>query len=155
MVPLQHIHPMLVHFPIVLIMVLAVFDVIATVRGLTVSGRTISGSVSTSIAVAAAVFSVLAYIFGGIALTIAESGGFHSNVAEIHEQLGETVAISFSVYAVLRIVLWMRDYRTSGAMTVILPAIAVIGSVLVGATAYFGGQLVYDLGVNVAKVAMN
>ncbi|MGB8315307.1 MAG: DUF2231 domain-containing protein [Aestuariivirga sp.] len=155
MIPVQHIHPMLVHFPIVIIFALAAFDMLATMRGQSVTGRTTAGNISTSLAAFAAVFAGATYFFGGLALDVAESTGFHSNVAEIHEGLGEMVAIATSVYAVLRVGLWLRDVRISSMASFVFPATAVAGSVLVAVTAYYGGQLVYDLGVNVAKVAMN
>lgn len=155
MVPVQHIHPMLVHFPIVLILFLAAFDVVATFRGHTVTGRTVAGNISTGLAVLTGLFAIATYVFGGMALTFAEAGGFHSDVAEIHEKLGEVVAIVTSIYALLRAGLWIKDYRIKGIASFAFPIIGLAGSVLVAATAYFGGQLVYELGVNVAKVAMN
>ena len=155
MIPVQHIHPMLVHFPIVIIFALAAFDMLATMRGHSVTGRTTAGNISTSLAVFAAIFAVATFFFGGLALDVAESSGFHSSVAEIHEGLGEMVAIATTIYAALRAGLWLRDVRISSMASFVFPATAVAGSVLVAVTAYYGGQLVYDLGVNVAKVAMN
>ncbi len=155
MIPVQHIHPMLVHFPIVLVFMLAAFDVIASLRGKIVSGRTIAGNYSTGLAVATALFAVASYVFGGMALTIAESGGFHSDVAETHESLGEMVAILTSVYAVIRAGLWFKDYRISGVRSIVFPVAALGFCGLVATTAFFGGQLVYELGVNVARIAMN
>jgi uncharacterized membrane protein len=155
MIPVQHIHPMLVHFPIVLILFLTAFDVVATLRGRSVTGRTVAGNISTSFAVLTGLFAIVTYIFGGMALTIAESGGFHSDVAEIHESLGEMVAIVTGVYALLRAGLWIKDVRIGGAASYVFPVAGLAGSALVAATAFYGGQLVYDLGVNVAKVAIN
>jgi uncharacterized membrane protein len=153
MIPVQHIHPMLVHFPIVFVFVLAAFDLVATVRGASVTGRTTSGNISTGLVVASAVFAVLTYFFGGMALDYAEAGGFSSDVAEIHEGLGEAVAIGFSIWALVRAGLWYRDTRLSGAASITMPLVAIAGAGLVTATAYYGGQLVYELGVNVARVA--
>jgi uncharacterized membrane protein len=155
MIPVQHIHPMLVHFPIVLVFILAAFDVLASLRGNTVSGRTTAGNISTALAFGTAIFAVATYIFGGIALSHAEASGFHSDVAETHESLGEMVAIVTSVYAAIRAILWFKDYRISGVAAFAFPLVAVGCSALVAATAFYGGQLVYELGVNVAKVAMN
>lgn len=153
MIPVQHIHPMLVHFPIVIIFALAAFDLIATMRGHSVTGRTTAGNISTSLAVFAAIFAIATYFFGGLALDLAESTGFHSDIAEIHEGLGEMVAVATSIYAALRAGLWLRDIRIANFASFVFPAAAVAGSVLVTVTAYYGGELVYDLGVNVAKVA--
>jgi uncharacterized membrane protein len=155
MIPIQHIHPMIVHFPIVLIILLAAVDTFASFSGKSVTGRTVAGNLSVSLSLLVGVFAIAAYIFGGMALTIAESGGFHSDVAERHESLGELVAIVTSVYAVLRSGLWLKDVRLSGPWSFFMPVAGIAGCALVAATAYFGGQLVYELGVNVAKVAVN
>jgi uncharacterized membrane protein len=88
-------------------------------------------------------------------LNVAESGGFHSDVAEMHESLGEAVAIVTSIYAAFRAAMWLKDIRLKGPLSFALPIMGIAGCVLVAATAYFGGQLVYELGVNVAKIASN
>jgi uncharacterized membrane protein len=155
MIPIQHIHPMLVHFPIVLIFLLATVDVAAMLLRKTVTGRTATGNVSTALAVLMGIFSVLAYLYGGMALTVAEAGGFHSGIAETHESLGEIVAIAASLYALVRAVLWWRDTKITGAASILAPLVAVAGLVLISTTAYYGGQLVYDLGVNVQKLSSN
>lgn len=153
MPPIQHIHPMLVHFPIVLIMLLAAFDIVATMFGQTVTGRTTIGTLSTLLAVSVAVFSALTFQFGDLALSFAESHGFSSDVAEIHESLGESVMWASAIYALIRVVLWWRDIQFTGGLRLMFPAAAIAASVLVTVTAYYGGQLVYDLGVNVASIA--
>lgn len=150
MIALQHIHPVLVHFPIVFVILLAAFDLVATARGATVSGRTTAGSISTGLAVLAGASAVATYIFGGIALDIAEAGGFSSDVAEMHEGLGGIVAVVLGLWAVIRGVMWLRALRLHRPVAYLLPAVAIAAAVLVIVTAYFGGELVYQLGVNVA-----
>lgn len=153
MIPVQHIHPMLVHFPIVLVFVLAAFDLIATARGASVTGRSIAGNISTAVAVGSAIFAVATWYFGGLALDHAEAGGFSSDVAEIHESLGMTVAGALSVWAAIRTFMWWRDMRASGVVKFAMPVVALAGAGLVTVTAYYGGLLVYELGVNVTKAA--
>ena len=153
MIPVQHIHPVLVHFPIVFMLTLAVFDVVAMARGADVTRRTAAGNVSTGLAVLAGVFAVVTFVFGGMALDIAESGGFHSDIAEIHEALGGTVAAVFAIWGVMRAFVWWRKFPVRGFLGILVPAAEIVGSVIVIATAYYGGQLVYDLGVNVAHIA--
>ncbi len=155
MIPIQHIHPMLVHFPIVIVLLLAGFDTIAVLSGKNILGRTTIGNISLTLAVLAAISAVAAYVFGGMALSVAESTGFHSDVAEIHETLGSSVAITTGIYAILRVFLWWRKTRVSGLLCFAFPVVAISCSALVATTAYFGGQLVYELGVNVAKIALN
>ena len=71
MIPVQHIHPMLVHFPIVFFLTLALFDVVAMGRGATVTGRSVAGAVSLALAAAAPVSAIATYLFGGLALGVA------------------------------------------------------------------------------------
>lgn len=151
MLSLEHIHPMLVHFPIVFFLTLAVVDTIATLRGAPVTGRTGLGHASTGLAVLAALFAIASFLFGDMALEFAESKGFASEVAELHEHLGMASAAAFTVWAVVRLVAWWRNasWRGGGAFGLVLVELA--GAVLVMTTAYYGGQLVYDLGVNVKQ----
>lgn len=153
MLTVQHIHPMLVHFPIVLFLLLAAVDTIATLRAVPVTGRTAAGNVSTGLALLAGVFAIVTYVFGDMALEFAEAGGFHSDVAEIHEGLGEATAAAFAIWAVIRVVAWWRNVKVQGAPAALLSVVELAGAALVIATAFYGGNLVYDLGVNVAVAA--
>jgi uncharacterized membrane protein len=153
MIPPQHIHPLIVHFPIVLIVLLAALDWIASLRGVSVTGRTPAGNASVAFAVLAGFAALTAFYFGGVALNIAEAGGFHSDVAEIHESLGEMTAIILGGWAIVRAFLWFRDIRISSPIAFSVPVLELAGLALVTVTAYYGGQLVYDLGVNVTMAA--
>ncbi len=153
MISLQQIHPILVHFPIVFFLTLAVFDITAAWRGSAITGRSAVANVSTALALLAGGFAVLTYFFGDMALEIAEGSGFSSPIGEIHEALGTTTAMSLAVWAGIRCFLWWRDIRVGTAFARTIQAIELAGTGLVLATAYYGGQLVYDLGVNVAHAA--
>jgi uncharacterized membrane protein len=150
---IQLIHPILVHFPIVLFLLLAGIDFVATIRGVSVTAKTAFGNVSTSIAALAGVFALATYYFGGLALTHAEDGGFSSPIAETHEQLGEITAMAFAVWALARLIMWFADRPMPPLIKSAIPLVEIAGAVLVVLTAYYGGQLVYDLGVNVARPA--
>ena len=153
MVPIQHIHPILVHFPIVLIYTLAAIDLVALAGGSAVTRRSGAGTISTFVALAAGVFSLGTWFFGGLALDHAEAAGFSSDIAEIHESLGGITAIAFLIWGLVRLALWIRN-REFRAVTIAIPLIEIAGTMLVTATAYYGGLLVYELGVNVAKAAI-
>lgn len=153
MIAIQHVHPILVHFPIVFFLSLAAIDAIAAARGYVVTGRGTIGNLSSGLAVLAGGFAIITYFFGGMALDFAESGGFHSDVAEIHEGLGEFTAIAFAIWAAIRVFMWWRDLRLGRAVSAAVSLVEIAGAGLVIATAYYGGQLVYDLGVNVAHAA--
>ncbi len=147
MLSVQHVHPMLVHFPIVLVLLLALLDVGATLRGVPVTGRSPAGNASTGLAVLLGIFAVVAYMFGDMALEFAEEGGFSSEVAEVHEHLGMAAAAAFAVWAIIRAVTWWRNARLPGAL---VSVVELVGAALVMVTAFYGGQLVFNLGVNVA-----
>lgn len=153
MLSIQHVHPMLVHFPIVFALMLALLDSIATLRGIPVTGRTGTGNASTGLALLMGVFAIATYVFGDMALEFAEGGGFHNDLAEIHEGLGEATAAAFAIWAVIRAVAWWRNAKLKGAPAALLSVVELGGAGLVLATAYYGGNLVYGLGVNVAVAA--
>lgn len=150
MFPVQHIHPIFVHFPIVLIFTVTLIDIIGLSQRQDMTVRTGVGTISTGLAVAAGLFAVVTWYLGGLALDVAESGGFSSPVAETHEGLGGVTALAFFIWGIVRLGLWIRN-RGIGSIAVAVPLIELAGSVLVTVTAYYGGILVYDLGVNVAK----
>jgi uncharacterized membrane protein len=150
-IPIQHIHPMIVHFPIALILSVAAVELIGVALGRDVTGRSPLGSLSTSMIVIAALAAATAYYFGDVALTFAESNGFESEVAEVHESLGKLVAISVFVWAIVRVALWWMNVHLSRPLAFVIPAVSIVGAGLVTWTAYYGGQLVFDLGVNVAR----
>lgn len=153
MLTIAHIHPMLVHFPIVFFLSLAILDTVATLRGVPVTGRGGIGNVSTGLALLAGLFAIVTYIFGDMALEFAEASGFHNDVAEIHETLGEATATAFALWAIVRVVAWWRNAKLRGGSAILLSLVELAGAGVVMATAYFGGQLVYDLGVNVAQAS--
>jgi uncharacterized membrane protein len=144
---------MIVHFPIVLVLLVAAFELIATVLGRNVTGRTASGNFSVALLGLAALSAIVAYYLGDIALSYAEAHGFESDIAEIHETLGKYVAISVSIWAAIRAVLWWRNIKIERPLAYLVPAVSIVGAGLIAWTAYYGGQLVFDLGVNVTKAA--
>ncbi|MEO8669326.1 MAG: DUF2231 domain-containing protein [Bauldia sp.] len=151
MIPTEHIHPMLVHFPIVFFLCLTAIDLVALIRGKSVTGRTALGNLSSGLAVVAGISAIVTWFFGGLALDLAEAGGFRSDVAETHEGLGTATAAVFVLWAIVRAILWWRNTRGGRAMLSGVAVVEILGVFLVSLTAYFGGELVYGLGVNVSR----
>jgi uncharacterized membrane protein len=149
MVQIQHFHPMIVHFPIVFFLTLAAFDLVALILGRSFTGRSAVANVSAGLAVLAGLSAAVAWYFGTVALDFAESGGFHSDVAETHEGLGELTALAFVIWALTRIIVWWRARPLPRAAEGVAVVIEILGALLIIWTAYYGGQLVYSLGVNV------
>lgn len=150
MISLEHVHPMLVHFPIVFVVTLAGLDLVGALRGKAITGRAEWGGASAGLALLAGGSAIATYVFGDLALDVAETGGWHSEVAEMHEALGTASATILVAWAVLRGVLWLRDRSLTGWARAAIPAVEIAATAVVVATAYFGGELVYSLGVSVA-----
>jgi len=153
MLSIQEIHPILVHFPIVFFLTLGAFDVIALVRGVKIFGRSCASSISTGLAALAGVSAIFVSFFGDMAADVAVRSGVPEARLETHETLGTTTAIFVGIWALVRILLWWRDQALSSRGRTAAVGIEVAGALLVITTAYFGGQLVYDFGVNVAHLA--
>jgi uncharacterized membrane protein len=153
MISLEHVHPMLVHFPIVFVLMAAFIDLLVLVRGGDLTARQALPRLSLGLLVAAALSAVVTAIFGDIALDTAVSRGIPDATLETHEGLGWTTLAVVGVYALLRLAAWLRQVPLRGgrgAVGLVLSA-GCAGLVLV--TAYFGGELVHVLGVNVAALA--
>jgi len=153
MIPLEHLHPMILHFPIVLIILLFISDAVALWRGVPLSGRGTYAVVSAAIAVLAGVSAAVTAMLGDVAAEIAVSRGVAASLIEPHEDLGSTTAIVLGAWAALRAFLWWRGVDLSGKRVLGVVSTDVAICALVFATAYLGGQLVYDHGVNVVTAA--
>ncbi len=150
---LEQFHPMILHFPIVLIMVLAAMDLIAVFRGIPLGGRETYASITTALAVATGAAAVVTAMFGDMALEIAQTRGFPLALFETHEELGWNAAIVFGVWALVRAALWWRQVPLEGGRKWGVGAVDVALVLFVTSVAYFGGQLVYEHGVNVLASA--
>jgi uncharacterized membrane protein len=152
MISIAHIHPMLVHFPIVLLITAVALDII----GLSIKKDLASRECLPLIALSALLLGTLsagiAAIFGDIALDKALSLGFPSGPLETHETLALITIAVFSIHCLLRLLALWRRYplRDFSGWIAVLPGLVGVGLLI--ATAYYGGELVYRFGVNVATV---
>lgn len=154
--PLEHIHPIIVHFPIVFVVTLFALDLFAALRGRAATGKGDAFTTTSTVnAVGAGAFALLAMAVGDVAAEIAEGKGLSATVAqflETHEALGSATAILIAVWAFIRGWFWYKDRRVSGAGAWALVGVDAAILALVVATAWFGGNLVYEYGVNVAAL---
>lgn len=149
MIDLAHIHPMLVHFPLALVPVVFGLQTLALIRRQGVLDRGCLQATAVGLLAFAAVAAIVAAIFGDQALDIAVAKGFSGWPLHVHAILGQITATVVSVLAVIEIWLYLRA-RPAGkrlGWAVWFAGLAVV--VLLIVTAWFGGHLVYDLGVNV------
>jgi len=152
MIDITHIHPMLVHFPIVFLLLAATALTLLQFRGDNLAGRDCLARVGSVALLAGTAFALLAAFFGDIALDAAVVKGFPEAALELHE---EFAVVTITVFAVLSLVMlyviWKKVVMTGTKGMLFLAAI-VAGLGLLIVTAYLGGHLVYDLGVNVHGV---
>ncbi|MCF6322146.1 MAG: DUF2231 domain-containing protein [Rhizobiaceae bacterium] len=149
MLSLEQIHPLLIHFPIVFFLSLFVLDLYAAIRNIPLAGRGGVANLSAGLAFLAGTGATIAAIFGDIALDIAKEGGVAEAVTETHETLGGITASAFAVWGLIRAYLWYRQSVLGKRGTGAIVFVELILAALIIVTAYYGGQLVYEFGVNV------
>jgi uncharacterized membrane protein len=78
--------------------------------------------------------------------------GFSAGPIETHETLALITIGVFSLYCLLRLLAVWRRYSLSGLAGWLSALLGILGVALLITTAYYGGELVYHYGVNVAPV---
>lgn len=152
MIDIAHIHPMLVHFPLALMPVALAAQLLAALRGKGLFGHSCLPTTGVMLTIIAAAGAIAAAVFGDMALDQAVASGVPLASLETHETLGQLTAVLLSVLAVAE--LWF--YRKGSDSKVINRGIWIAGFAVLTillTTAWFGGQLVYEQGVNVTLPA--
>ena len=135
-----HLHPMLVHFPIALLLTALAFEIL----GLLLKKKMWQDA------------AVLLYGAAALALPLVVRTGLnelhehnlHHPVAELHEELG--LATMWTVLASLP-ALWAIHIKRRPWFAAVFVVLLLTASILVGLTAYNGGRLVYEYGVGVSQ----
>ena len=153
MLPLEQLHPIAVHFPIVFMLSLAALDIVAVARGVPLDGRGAYANLSAGIAVALGLSALLAFSLGDAALEIAVSRNVDPAILETHQDLGTFAAFAIAIWGAIRAFAWWRGIDISGNRRYMVLAIEIVLVFLILTVAYFGGQLVYEFGVNVMPSA--
>jgi len=150
MISITEIHPMLVHFPIVLWLCAETIAVVILLRGGDLSLREPWPKVAFVSLLVGTAFAGLAAFFGDIALDHAVAAGFNAAPLELHETVAVITLSIFGLHALLRWLAFRRGVQLSGKRGWLFEVPGLVGVVGLFATAYLGGHLVYDLGINVA-----
>ncbi len=145
---IAHIHPMLVHFPLALFPVVLGIQFVVLIRGQTLFDRGCPQSSAMGLLVLAAVAAVAAATFGDMALDKAVASGVKLSLLESHEELGQASATLLVLMALAGAWLFKVQAPSMKVSWSFWLAGAAIFVVLI-ITAWHGGHLVYDLGVNV------
>ena len=152
MISLEHIHPILVHFPIVLFLLAVLINFLVLVRKDDLAATSCLSTTGFYTLLLAAVAAIAAAVFGDIALDKAVELGFDKASLEEHEELGlATLWIMLGLASWQLLARW-RHMHLSGIRGWLFFAVALAGSGVLLTAAYHGGKLVYGLGVNVSPV---
>jgi uncharacterized membrane protein len=155
MIPITEIHPMLVHFPIVLWIGAEAIAVLILLQGGDVGARRHGSLTAFYAMLAGTAFAALAALFGDIALDHAAAAGFPLPPMETHETFALITLSIFGLHSILRfLAIWYR-YPLTGIRGWISELPGLTGIVFLLYTAYLGGNLVYHLGVNVVAAAVH
>ena len=152
MIDMVHIHPMLVHFPIVLVLIAIATQLLTLIRGGDLTERACLPSIGLGGLILGAAGALAAAVFGDIALDHALDLGFPKGPLEIHQALGLTTTWLFVALALLNGLAWWRRISLKTARGWSVALVGVVGCVILLLTAYHGGNLVYKIGVNVDAV---
>ena len=152
MIPIYQIHPMIVHFPIVLFVLVFLLSVSVVARGGNLAERATLPTTTLTLLWLGVLLAMTAAVFGGIAAGHASSVGFSDEPIGVHAGYARMTVLTFIVLAIALSVFRWRNISMAGARGWIFTLFVLAGVGLIVTTAYFGGHLVYDLGVNVNGV---
>jgi len=152
-IPIEQFHPLIVHFPIVFLLSLAALDSFALFRNIPLDGRAGFANLSAGLAALAGLAAGIASIFGDAALDVAVAKGVAESRLETHETLGTITALALVLWGLVRAFIWWRRLPIGKGRAWGVVVVELAFSALIITTAYYGGQLVYDFGVNVAPAA--
>jgi uncharacterized membrane protein len=141
---MDNIHPLLVHFPIALLSLFFMLDLLGSV-----ANKSNWRDAASWFLYGGAVFSALTVAAGlNAAGTVAHGGDVHE-IMENHEHLGIFVFLLASVLAVWR---WLAKQQITGPANTLQLLCSFILAVLLIFTADLGGLMVYNYGVAVAPM---
>ena len=136
---MESFHPLVVHFPIALLLTALLLDALALAMKRPALHRVALWNLSVGTLGAA-----IAVLTGLQAEDVAKHSFEIWRILELHERLGITTLILGVMTASWR--LWKRDRLTPRARALTMAAMTVMAST-VGFGAYLGGRMVYEFGV--------
>lgn len=139
-----NLHPLIVHFPIVLVLLAALVDVAALVRASKGPGR-----LGSALYVLGGASAVVTSVTGWVAGATVHVPGMAHGLLDDHRWWGLVTTAFFVSFAVIRVGIGaLRRPRTLGQRLLLL-TLTLILVVLVQQTAERGARLVYEQGVGV------
>lgn len=137
MISTTHLHPMLVHFPIALV----VFGFIAEIAALYFKKEVCLSKAGFYLLIIGTLSALVAWLTGNF--FTAEMSGAAGEIKETHELFALITLGALLVTSVLRIVLQAKKNENTGFKWVAL-ALYGVAAISVSITGFFGGTLVYN-----------
>ncbi len=143
-----NIHPLIVHFPIALLVVAVLLDVLQWIRPL--RGRL--DRAALLLYFLGVIGATAAFWSGRVAADTVRVGVEAQTVLSDHDDRALITLIFFGAFFVVRLVLHLIRLDRKGILRAVVPLTGIVGIVLLWQTADLGGKLVYQYGVGVAAV---
>ena len=142
-----NIHPMVVHFPIALLVTAALLDIAALIF----RSRVNLARLTTFLFVAGAICMLGVWFSGRSAADSLMVSGDANTILTDHADWATFAVWYFGIYGLLRLVLWRLHFRLG--LWIPLMVLGIGGIVLIAQTSHLGARMVFEQGVGVAKVA--
>jgi uncharacterized membrane protein len=143
-----NLHPLVIHFPIVLVITAAAIDLFDVVF----DRPSWLGSAATFLYVAGALASVVGYQTGVQAGASVLMPGMAYPVLTAHRQWALATMVFFLVFGAVRLAVRRMPAGRTRAARALMLAVGVVGVVLLQQTAERGARLVYEFGTGVIAV---
>ncbi len=144
MVPIEHIHPMIAHFPIALLITSVIFGILSRITNM----ERLSYA-ANYVMIFGVISGYIAIIFGYFAFTkIGDIYDVVENIALAHSVLGAIVIILFTLLLIVRGEINWLQLGKENIADIVFP---VIGILLIIWVASLGSKMVYEYGVAVNK----
>jgi len=153
MISPELLHPIVIHFPLVLLTLAIAIDLWVLIRGGDLSAHKGLALVGLWSLVLGTLSAGLAAAFGDIAADIAVGRGFSEAPIENHETMALTALAIFVGYTGIRLVAWWKSVSLAAPRGWLAAGLGLAGTAVLITAAYYGGELVYGLGINVAHAA--
>ncbi len=141
-----NVHPLVVHFPVALLLIAALMDVVALVAG----RRRILARFATVLYILGALGAFAGWLSGRAAADSVMISGAAKAILTDHADWATLTLWFFGIYAALRLVFWNLQIRY--ILWIPLVVVGAGGLVLVVQSATLGARLVFEHGVGVQKV---
>ena len=137
MIDLSHLHPMIVHFPIALIIIGFLSDLVGAI-----TKRPFFTNAGLYLIVLGSLGTIAAYISGEIAGDGVTEAGALGAALETHENAATLALWSVIILAIMRITLALTK-KMVGWKQWVMVALLALGVGAISRTGYYGGELVY------------